>query len=146
MLGLLALLTASTFFGAAIYINVAEQPARLRLDDRAALEQWVPAYRRGFQMQASLAIISGLFGLAAWWQSGNGLWGFGAAVILLNWPFTILLIMPINRRLEATRPEEVNEETRGLLVHWGRLHAGRSAFGAIAMLVYLAAVWLELRG
>ncbi|NVD39181.1 DUF1772 domain-containing protein [Ensifer sp. HO-A22] len=146
MLGLLALLTSAVFFGAAIYINVAEQPARLCLDNRTALAQWVPAYRRGFQMQASLAILSGLLGLAAWWQSGNALWGFGAAVILLNWPFTILRIMPINRRLEATRPEEVNEETRGLLVHWGRLHAVRSAFGAIATVIFLVAVWLELRG
>ncbi|KOF15722.1 hypothetical protein AC244_22275 [Ensifer adhaerens] len=146
MLGLLALLTASVFFGAAIYINVAEHPARLHLDDRAALAQWVPAYRRGFEMQASLAIISGLLGAAAWWQSDNPLWGLGAAIIILNWPYTMLLIMPVNQRLETTRLDEVNEETRELLLHWGRLHAGRSALGAIAAVVFLVAAWLGLQG
>lgn len=146
MLGLLALLTASVFFGAAIYINVAEHPARLHLDDRAALAQWVPAYRRGFEMQASLAIVSGLLGAAAWWQSDNPLWGLGAAIIILNWPYTMLLIMPVNQRLETTRLDEVNEETHALLLHWGRLHAGRSALGAIAAVVFLVAAWLGLQG
>ncbi|MDK1378330.1 MULTISPECIES: DUF1772 domain-containing protein [unclassified Sinorhizobium] len=143
MFGLLALLTASVFFGAAIYINVAEQPARLGLDDRSALAEWGPAYRRGFEMQASLAVVSGLLGAAAWWQTGNPLWGLGAAVIILNWPYTLLVVMPVNRRLEATRPEEANDETRALLMRWGKLHAGRSALGAIAAAIYLLAA---LRG
>ncbi|MCA1407915.1 DUF1772 domain-containing protein [Ensifer sp. IC3342] len=143
MFGLLALITASMFFGAAIYINVAEQPARLGLDDRSALAEWRPAYQRGFEMQASLAIISGLLGAAAWWQANNALWGLGAAVIILNWPYTLLFVIPINRRLEATRPEEAGDETRALLTRWGKLHAGRSALGAVAAAIYLIAA---LRG
>jgi hypothetical protein len=43
MVGLLALVTASIFFGAAIYINIAEQPVRLGLDDGSALAQCRPA-------------------------------------------------------------------------------------------------------
>ncbi|MNW13766.1 hypothetical protein D3C71_2118050 [compost metagenome] len=54
--------------------------------------------------------------------------------------------MPINRRLEATRPDEASEETRALLRRWARLHAGRSALGAIAAVVFLIAAWLELQG
>ncbi|HXV31108.1 MAG TPA: DUF1772 domain-containing protein [Sinorhizobium sp.] len=141
MFGLLALLTACIFFGAAIYINIAEQPARLRLDNRAALAEWGPAYRRGFEMQASLAILSGLLGAAAWWQTGNALWGLGAAVIIMNWPYTLYFIMPINKRLERTPADQASEETRQLIARWGKLHTGRSALGAIAAAIYLTAAY-----
>lgn len=139
MVGLLALVTAAVFFGAAIYINIAEHPARLSLDDEAALAQWAPAYKRGFVMQASLVIASGVFGFAAWWPAGGALWLIGAIIIIANWPYTLLVIMPVNRRLEATRPGQASGETRNLLGQWGRLHAGRSLLGAIATAIYLVA-------
>src|SRR6266567_3687826 len=91
--GHLALLLAAIFTGAALYINVVEQPARLRLGHNALLTEWKPSYKRGFAMQAPLAIIGFLLGLLAWWQTGNWHWarlhaaraalGFAATVIFL---------------------------------------------------------------
>ena len=138
MLGLAALVTAAIFFGAAVYISIAEHPARLSLGDGAALAQWGPSYQRGFSMQASIAVVSGVLGLAEWWWSGNLLWLAGAALIIANWPFTLLAIMPTNHRLQAT-PAGGDGETRGLLLRWGGLHAARSVLGAMATIIYFAA-------
>ena len=137
--GQLALITAALFAGAAIYINVAEQPARLHLDDRALLTEWKPAYKRGFAMQAPLAVIGFLLGALAAWQTGNWWWLAGGIVMLANWPFTILGIMPTNNRLMAMEPGAATPEARKLIEHWGYLHAVRSGLGAAATLIFLVA-------
>lgn len=137
--GLLALVLAASFTGAAIYINVAEQPARLSLDDRALLSQWRVSYPRGLKMQASLALIGGLLGVLAGVIGAGWLWYLGAAALLANWPFTLLVIMPVNHRLMGTRLELASIETRALVKRWARLHAVRSGLGLIATLIYLGA-------
>src|ERR1700738_1495823 len=64
-------------------------------------------------------------------------WLLGAVVLLANWPYTIFVIMPTNRRLMDTPVEAAAAETRRMIRWWGVLHAGRSALGLVATLIFL---------
>jgi hypothetical protein len=138
--GLVALIVTAGFTGAAIYVSVAEQPARLKLDDHAMLAEWQPSYRRGAAMQGGLAVVAFLLGLIAWWQTGLTSFIAGAILIILPWPWTVFVMLPTNKRLEATKPAQAGAETRELIVKWGRMHLVRLALGVLATLAYLWAV------
>ena len=137
--GLLALTIAALFTGAAVYINIAEHPARLKLADGPLLTQWKPSYNACKLMQASLAVAGGVLGLMAFFFDWDWKWIFGGTFMAANWPYTLYLIMPINNKLMAADPEAPGHEVRPLMVRWGWLHAGRSAFGAIATILFIAA-------
>jgi Domain of unknown function (DUF1772) len=140
LVGYLALTVAALFTGAAFYVNFAEQPARLTLDDRALLAQWKPAYKRGYMMQATLAIVGFLLGAFAFWQIGRLAFLIGALLMLANWPWTMFAILPTNKILMATDPADAGPVTRSLLIKWNNLHAVRTVLGALATVAFIIAV------
>ena len=141
--GNLALTSASLFAGAAFYINFAEQPARLRLSPDSLLKQWAPSYKRGFAMQATLAVLSGAAAFYSYFVTRDWVWILGGSIILLNWPYTLLVIMPTNHKLTAVKEGEASIRETNLIVFWGKLHAVRTVLGISAVIVFLIALARE---
>lgn len=133
-LSIAALLFAALFAGAALYISLVEHPARVGLADGPLLMQWQPSYKRALPIQSGLAVASGLAGLIVGYYSADWRWFAGSILILANWPFTLFIIMPVNKRLMAMSEREAGAGSRAMLIQWGKLHNVRSALGSAAAL------------
>ena len=137
ILEFVATLTGALFAGAALYINVAEHPARLGLETRMAALQWAPSYQRATWLQAPLALLSLVSGVIAWWLGAGTSWLIGAVLVGAVVPFTFAVIMSTNQKLLAPGRDLASQETRELLVRWGRLHAVRTMLSLAGTVVYL---------
>jgi uncharacterized membrane protein len=140
---IVATFACGVFFGAAVYINLVEQPARISCGTPLALTQWRPSYKRGTLMQAPLALIGSLSALIAWRFEGGTAWLVGGLLLLLVVPLTLVVILPTNKRLERQELDLRSEEAGRLLRRWGRLHAIRSILSGAAFLVFLSALAMK---
>jgi len=134
---LFAIMSCVTFTGAAIYINVAEHPARLECGTELAATVFGPSYTRAAAMQASLAIIATIAGVAAGLSGGSWGWYVGAALAFSVVPFTFIVIMPTNKQLLDPELDRSSAETLALLKKWGQLHGVRSLASALASIIYV---------
>ena len=134
---IVATFASGIFAGAAVYVSVVEQPARLSCGVELAVTEWRPSYKRGTVMQAPLAAIGSLAALVSWWFDRGLPWLVGGLLLLLLIPFTLLVILPTNKHLESRELDLRSEEAGVLLRRWGRLHAVRSLVSAAAFLIFL---------
>ena len=135
VLELIALLCTGLFAGAAVYITLVEHPARIVCGPAVALAEFRPSYRRAATMQASLAALGLLTAVGAW-ALGRGVPVLVAGLLLgAAIPFTLLVVLPTNRRLLDLALDPHAPEAASLLARWGRLHAVRSVASIIAFVL-----------
>lgn len=142
VLEFIATLTAGLFTGAALYINWVEHPARMSCGTALAVREFAPSYNRATVMQVLLAVTAFLSALNARLMGASILWLLGGIIILAVIPFTVVVILPVNKRLLDPALDQGSQEAKELLQRWGRLHAVRSGLALVAMLLFLyALVW-----
>jgi hypothetical protein len=132
-----AVLSCALFTGAAVYITFIEHPARMQCGVEIAATEFAPSYRRATVMQATCAAVGLLASFTAW-LAGASFWWLIAGVLLGSViPFTVVAILPTNRRLLSPALDRQSAEAERLLARWGRLHAVRSILSGIALLLFL---------
>jgi len=135
--GQLALIVAALFAGAAIYVNVAEQPARLGLEDRSLLVQ-MEARLQARLYHASIAghrrVSFGHADVVADQQLGMASWCRRHRRQLA---YTLLIMAPTNNKLMGTDLARSGPTSRALLEKWGSLHAIRTVLGFASTPIFL---------
>lgn len=134
---LIATLSSGLFAGASIYINLVEHPARMQTGTRPALAEFVPSYKRAMVMQVSLAIVGFLSALVAWGARSDTRWLVGGGLLVSVMPFTVLAILPTNKKLFDPATAKDLELAEKLLTRWGKLHAVRSVLSLASLLTFL---------
>ncbi|HVQ75353.1 MAG TPA: DUF1772 domain-containing protein [Candidatus Binatia bacterium] len=129
------LASATLFASWALYISLVEHPARMAAGAAAGLAQWRPSYARAAPYQASAAALSLVAGLGAALVTGRWGWAAGGVLVGSAIPFTLIAIMPTNRRLHA--PGLPAAEAGPLLARWGALHWVRTAAGLAGLALLL---------
>jgi hypothetical protein len=110
-------LSCALFTGAAVYITFIEH--------RAAV------------MQATCAALGLLASVGAWLAGATFSWLVGGVLLGSVIPFTLIAILPTNKRLLSPTLDRRSAEAERLLTRWGRLHAVRSVLSGLALLLFL---------
>lgn len=139
IIALVATFSAGTFFGAAVYISLAQHPATLKAGGGFGGRFFPPMYRRASAMQIALAIVGTLAGMLSWWLSGIFLWLIGALLLISVVPVTLIFIKPVNDMLLDASREPDAADTEMLLRRWGPKHWVRSILSGVSFIVYLVA-------
>jgi hypothetical protein len=128
---------AGVFAGACTYVSMVEHPARQESGGMAAIKHFGPSARRAAVMQGGLAMVSLAAGVLAWFQGSGAGWLWGGLLFGVLVPFTLIVIMPVNRRLLDARLDPASPEVAALLSRWGRLHAARTVVGLAAFVAFV---------
>jgi hypothetical protein len=136
--GTFALVFAAAFTGASFYVNWVEQPARLKLEDEALLSEWGPSDSRGVALLAAYALVAAIAGFAAYFESQDVRWAFGALAIILSWPYAYFLMTPLDNQIRALRGSDV-AAARALVRQWGLIESGLTALGLASVALF---VWV----
>jgi anthrone oxygenase-like protein len=137
--GLIALAFAAAFAGAAVYVNIVEQPARLALEDQALLSEWGPSDRRGVALLTAFALAAAVAGFIAYFESQDVRWVFGALIIISSWPYAFFVMAPLNNQILSLRGHDV-AAAKALIRQWGMVESGFSAIGVLAVAMFLWAL------
>lgn len=148
LLDQVAIMATSLFCGAAVYVSLVEQPARMQVPLREAARQFGKSYPRAALLQPMYIFSSCAASATRYWTTSPPVHRQSKAMQqahlvnlvmmggCLMW--TLVFMLPGNKALLAAERESI-PRVKQLLQTWGWKHSCRSVASATALFVLLAA-------
>jgi hypothetical protein len=129
---LIAFAAACVFLGAALYITVVEQPARMSLTPGAMVKEWQPSNRRGFVMLSAIALLAAVLAYADFAISRDARLLAGGTVMLASWLYAFFVVVPVDVMIVSLPAGRARAAARDLMRDWGLLEWGQPVIAAAA--------------
>lgn len=124
-------------FGVALTASVIIHPILVKVEKTVAIEIFKPFFDKTHILVLILSIFITILALVYSIFTGN-LWWVGVSLLLhLNGPYTLLFMMPINKRLMDKNVDPGSEKTAEDLKKWGKLHLVRTVLNGIIFLAFV---------
>jgi uncharacterized membrane protein len=75
--------------------------------------------------------------VAAWLTNDSFWWLVGGGILVAVIPFTLIVILPTNKKLLDPSLDRSSDVASTLLARWGRLHSVRSLLSVVAFLIFV---------
>ena len=124
-------------FGVALTATLIVHPILVEVKKTSAVEFFKPFFDKTHILVLILSIFVTILALVYSIFTGD-LWWVGVSLLLhLNGPYTLLFMMPINKRLMDENVDPLSEQTANDLKRWGKLHLVRTFLNGIIFLVFI---------
>jgi len=134
-----ATFATNTYFGAVIYTNMVEVPARLELKTSSAMvNHFQASFPRAMQFAGSLAAVSIVCSGVGWYldEDPNSYLFLTSFLLMFSlFPWTKVALMPINKQLmDGDTPAKKGDSwVVEMLNKWNMMHFVRSSISCVAM-------------
>ena len=109
----------------------------MELGPTLAVPSFGAMYKRAAKLQPLLAFLSFFGGTAAWLAGANIWWLISGIIMLSLFPYTFILMLPLNKELTDPGLDKNSSRAAELLAQWGNLHQYRALIGLVAFIIFL---------
>ena len=122
ILQLVSVVMAGIITGGAWAYNLEIHPALTKARPSSSLDVFTPMFNHANRTQPLLGSIVAIIALVISLKTGNWLWLVAALIMQTIAPYTIFVLMPLNRRLMAKDADPDSPALQADLKRWGGLH------------------------
>lgn len=132
---LVSKLSTSIFAGSAFYCGVVEHSATLKTGSNAGIDHWRHMYERAAPIQAGLSVVAFSSAFGAYHLTKDKYWLAAGLLMSTLIPYTLLVMMPTNKRMLDKSLDKESSTAKDLLEKWGWMHSVRSIIGLFALVL-----------